>query len=195
LFRTWRSEKSPGYNCTIWEACRATSAAPPFFKRIQIGEPGLKEEFLDAGLGCNNPVDQLVQEAMREFGKRQEVSCIVSIGTGMPKVNKYEKPTLGIQRFLPLGLVKAVTKLATDAEREALKMKERFRNCPGLYRRLNVIRGLEYTSLEEWKKMGEVITHTKEYMSNREVSEELDEIVKALIGKPSHIYTLSHLGI
>jgi hypothetical protein len=85
--------------------------------------------------------------------------------------------------------------MATDTEAEALEIKERYRNCPGLYYRLNVDRGLESISLEEWDKLGEVKTHTLAYLNDRDVSREVDEIVKALIGRPSHIYPLGHLGI
>jgi hypothetical protein len=103
LFRTWKSDKSPGYNALIWEAGRATSAAPPFFKRILIGNPGLQEEFIDGALGCNNPVLSLVEEARREFEPNTKVGCIVSIGTGKPKVAEFKKPG-HIQRMLPAAM-------------------------------------------------------------------------------------------
>ncbi|KDR66070.1 hypothetical protein GALMADRAFT_28572, partial [Galerina marginata CBS 339.88] len=51
LFRTYESHK-PHSNCKIWEAARATSAAPTFFKRIEIGRD---QPFIDGGLGRNNP--------------------------------------------------------------------------------------------------------------------------------------------
>ncbi|KDR66798.1 hypothetical protein GALMADRAFT_29105, partial [Galerina marginata CBS 339.88] len=51
LFRTYKSHKVHS-NCKIWEAARATSAAPTFFKRIEIGR---NQPFIDGGLGRNNP--------------------------------------------------------------------------------------------------------------------------------------------
>jgi hypothetical protein len=132
---------------------------------------------------------------MREFDKEQDVSCIVSIGTGKPKVIRHEKSAFGLQRVIPTGLIKALASMATDSEEQALIMKERYRNCQGLYHRLNVNRGLESITLEEWEKLGEVKTHTMEYLRDQDVNRELDEIVKALIGQPSHTYTLRHLGI
>ncbi len=74
--------KSKEYNCRIWEAARATSAAPTFFKRIEIGPSGSGIEYVDAGLGCNNPIKQVIEEAVRVFGEDSEVACIVSIGAG-----------------------------------------------------------------------------------------------------------------
>jgi predicted acylesterase/phospholipase RssA len=150
LFRTWKADQYQGHNAFIWEAGRATSAAPPFFKRILNGDSGLEEEFVDGALGCNNPVQPLLEEAVREFGPDREVSCIVSIGTGKPKVSQFKKPG-HIERMLPasVDLVKVVAKLATSSESDASVMEARYQNCPGLYHRLNVEMGLEEVSLEE----------------------------------------------
>jgi predicted acylesterase/phospholipase RssA len=194
LFRTWSADKSPGYNCTIWEAARATSAAPTFFKRISIGDAGLQEEFIDAGIGCNNPVRYLVEEAGKEFGPERTVSCIVSIGTGKPMVAGFKSPGL-FQRVLPLDLIKVLASMATDSETEASTMKARFQNCSGLYHRLNVERGLEEVSLEEWEKLGEVKSHTMAYLSDSTVSQGIDVIVDALVGKSSKTFPLGQLGI
>ena len=193
LFRTWEADKYPGYNCTIWEAGRATSAAPTFFKRICIGDPGLQEEFIDAGIGCNNPVRYLIEEAQREFGLVREVSCIISIGTGKPKVAGFKAPGL-FQRTLPLDLINVLASMATDSEAEASVMKARYRNCPGLYHRLNVERGLEGVALEEWEKLGEVKTHTMAYLRGDDINSDVDVIVDALVGRSSQTFRLGQLG-
>jgi hypothetical protein len=193
LFRTWSADKNPGYNCTIWEAGRATSAAPRFFKRIYIGDPGLREEFIDAGMGCNNPVLYLVEEAQREFGSMREVSCIVSIGTGKPKAAGFEAPGL-FQRALPLDLIKVVASIATDSEEENERMRKRYQNCSGLYHRLNVERGPEGVPLEEWDKLGDVKTHTMVYLGRDDISGDVDVIVRALLGESSHAFRLGQLG-
>ena len=39
---------------TIWEACRATSAATSFFDPIEIGP--FREKFVDGAFGRNNPI-------------------------------------------------------------------------------------------------------------------------------------------
>jgi predicted acylesterase/phospholipase RssA len=38
-------------DCTIWQAARATCAAPTYFRRMKIGDC----EYVDGGLGFNNP--------------------------------------------------------------------------------------------------------------------------------------------
>lgn len=72
----------------IWEAARATSAAPTFFKRICIGSKGAEEEFLEGGMGCNNPVLKPIEVAKEAFpdlkqefpGREPHFDCILSIG-------------------------------------------------------------------------------------------------------------------
>jgi hypothetical protein len=92
LFRTYLGY-NPGYNAAkIWEAARATSAAPRVFERILIGDVGLQEEFIDGAMGCNNPVQILVEEAGHEFDGEDKVACIVSIGTGKRRVTAVDKP-------------------------------------------------------------------------------------------------------
>jgi hypothetical protein len=140
-------------------------------------------------------VKELLHEAAHEFGEERRVSCIISIGTGKPKVTGFKKSGFGLQRVLPLDLINALARMATDSEAEAAEIKEKYRNCTGLYHRLNVDRGLESISLEEWEKLGEVKTHTTAYLNDQDVSREVDEIVKALIGRPSLTYPLGHLGI
>ncbi|KAI1176857.1 acyl transferase/acyl hydrolase/lysophospholipase [Nemania sp. FL0916] len=63
----------------IWEAARATSAAPGFFKPITIGN----DEFADGGLGANNPIGSLWTEMLGVFGAARATGCFLSLGTGI----------------------------------------------------------------------------------------------------------------
>lgn len=145
-------------------------------------------------MGCNNPTRYLLEEAKKEFGPERTVSCIVSIGTGQPKVTGIKTPGL-FQRVFPSELIKALAGLATDTETEADAMKSRFQNYSGLYHRLNVERGLEEISLEEWEKLGDVRTHTMAYLNNSVVSLGIDVIVDALLRKTSQTFLLKQLGM
>jgi calcium-independent phospholipase A2-gamma len=72
----------------IWEAARATSAATSFFDPMTITRKNMKRVFLDGGLGSNNPVDDLWQEAADEWGPNPlepQIRCLLSIGTGRPR--------------------------------------------------------------------------------------------------------------
>ena len=49
LFRSYSIPSMSEYDCEIWEAARATCAAPTYFERVMIGPEGRQEEFFDGG--------------------------------------------------------------------------------------------------------------------------------------------------
>jgi hypothetical protein len=51
LFRTYEVPRFPGPKCKIWKAALATSAAPTFFKPIEIGKLNVKVAYFDAAIG------------------------------------------------------------------------------------------------------------------------------------------------
>ncbi|KAH8905932.1 FabD/lysophospholipase-like protein [Coniochaeta sp. PMI_546] len=66
----------------IWEACRATAAAPLFFDKILIDG----RWHIDGGVGDNNPSTHAWNEASelsRTTNGTNKVAMVVSIGTGM----------------------------------------------------------------------------------------------------------------
>lgn len=99
LFQTYNVERNRTYNCTIWEAARATSAAPTFFKRITIGPDGSAIDYVGAGLGCNNPVKQVLAEAAREFGDHAPIACVLSIGTDQTNSENFGNPAVVSEWF------------------------------------------------------------------------------------------------
>ena len=181
LFRTYEVAKNRTYNCTIWEAARATSAAPTFFKRIKIGPPTSGVEYVDAGLGYNNPVKEVIAEAVRVFGEEAHVACVVSIGTGQVENANFVKPG-HFQNWFPLDLVSALKNIAMDSGKTAEEMNIKYGKMPGIYYRFDVDRGLQSISLEEWKQLGAVRAHTGNYMRLEAINREIDHAVKALSG-------------
>ena len=193
LFRSYDVGKNKEYNCTIWEAGRATCAAPNFFKRIKIGPPGSGVEYVDAGLGCNNPVKQVVAEAARIFGEDAQVACIVSVGTGQSGSVGLDKPNT-FQNCLPTDLINVLEKIATDSGKVAEEMKQKYKNVAGIYHRLDVDRGLQSISLDEWKKLGDVRAHTQNYMKVHDTDQCIDKIVRALNGSSNSTCEAGRLG-
>ncbi|KIJ40903.1 hypothetical protein M422DRAFT_60526 [Sphaerobolus stellatus SS14] len=63
----------------IWEAARATTAAPTYFPSINLGG----HEYVDGGLRCNNPVMNLLTEAALMYGGAGPYACVLTIGTGV----------------------------------------------------------------------------------------------------------------
>jgi Patatin-like phospholipase len=185
-FRTYKTRNNANVNCEIWEAARATTAAPTFFKRILIGEEGqVKEEFIDAGIKFNNPTKQVMEEARLLCGDDRPIGTLVSIGTGHPGTLGLLEPD-GFQKILPTKLIHVLKRIATDCEATASDLARRFENIPEMYFRFNVTRGVGVVSLEEWKKMGDVQAHTIAYLQEPSVSKSVDSVVRFLCGKPSH---------
>jgi predicted acylesterase/phospholipase RssA len=90
LLRSYDCKGHMAENCAIWEAARATSAAPSFFKPISISDvsDSTKEHFIDGGVAHNNPAEVALTEA-RNIWTRSKRFCLLSIGTGREKTIKF----------------------------------------------------------------------------------------------------------
>jgi len=82
IFRSYTVEGVSKSKCTIWEAARATSAAPSFFKPMTIKNPPPDITYVDGGLGYNNSAQLAKVEAQRIWKSKNQKVCLVSIGTG-----------------------------------------------------------------------------------------------------------------
>jgi calcium-independent phospholipase A2-gamma len=112
-------EHSNFYNeVRIWEVARATSAATSFFAPMEITHAGEPRRFLDAGIGSNNPVDELYLEAMAQFDNNKsdeefdkQIRVLVSIGTGKPALHGFgDKVT---------EVAKSIASIATETQATA----------------------------------------------------------------------------
>ena len=72
--------KSSECDVKLWEAIRASTAAPTYLKAMTIKK---KLEFVDGGLRSNCPVN----EGMQVLGDTP-VSCVISIGCGIKDTGK-----------------------------------------------------------------------------------------------------------
>ncbi|KAJ7860874.1 P-loop containing nucleoside triphosphate hydrolase protein, partial [Mycena olivaceomarginata] len=186
LFRTYNTLDYPAMNCTIWQAGRATTAAPTFFKQIKIGLSGIEEAFVDGGIGHNNPIASLLSEAKILFPNHQ-IACVISLGTGQPHTISIPKPSL-LNHFLPLDVVKAVQGIATDCEKEHQFFAHHFEGIANLYFRFNVEQGMQNIQLNQWERLGDVAANTRQYIQSQPVTNQLANAAKSLsdrIGKVS----------
>ncbi|KAK3938525.1 hypothetical protein QBC46DRAFT_265149, partial [Diplogelasinospora grovesii] len=158
------------------EASRATSAAPTYFDPISIRDEGEQETFVDSGLGYNNPIEQVLDEARRVFPGRK-VAYIVSIGTGLARVITFPDSL----KTNPLKLINALKDIATKSDTTAERVQRRFREIKDTYFRFNMDRGLNHIQLEEWENLGQVRTYTTGYMEQDTVSSHFDTVVTALL--------------
>ena len=64
--------------CKIWEAARATSAAPTYFQPANIDG----HWFVDGGLVANDPSMAALTEAAALFGGTENINMLLSVGSG-----------------------------------------------------------------------------------------------------------------
>jgi predicted acylesterase/phospholipase RssA len=155
-----------------WEAARATSAAPTFFKPIEIGPN--REKWCDGGLQHNNPVRLLDREANDVFPHRRKI--IISIGTGTTPEKPMEKSVI--------SLIKTIKSIATETEKTAALFQESKRNeiTDGhlQYYRFNVT-GLGGIGLEEWEKLGDIQSRTRTYLDHPNTRDLFRRCVAAIV--------------
>ncbi|KAL5330889.1 hypothetical protein ACEPPN_000414 [Leptodophora sp. 'Broadleaf-Isolate-01'] len=169
LLRSYTSDDALNNTpATICEAARATAAATSFFEPVIIGPRGRK--FVDGGLGANNPVEQLWNEAQHIWCSSGEtelsalLKCLISVGTGNPG----KKPIAeGSFKFFTETLVG----IATQTEDTAKVFVERHRLLyeNRRYFRFNVQQGLQGVGLEEYKAAALIDAATTEYMDGQEL--------------------------
>ncbi|KAF2801937.1 FabD/lysophospholipase-like protein [Mytilinidion resinicola] len=147
----------------IWEALRATSAAPTFFEEMQFGTP--KVTYLDGGVGFNNPCAE-VDYAAKALWEGRSIGTIVSVGTGLQSIPSVKK----IASWLPFGLgtdislASALASMATSTARVDNEMKRAYYETDTRYYRFDVDRGLANISLEQWMREDEMAALTEQYM-------------------------------
>jgi predicted acylesterase/phospholipase RssA len=86
IFRTYHGRRIRPSECALWQAARATSAAPTFFKPMSIDRPRPPITYVDGGMGHNNPSEVALDEARRIWPSCTQFG-LVSIGTGRTKAN------------------------------------------------------------------------------------------------------------
>jgi predicted acylesterase/phospholipase RssA len=101
LFRNYHDTDDAGAAGTddacVWEAARATSAAPGFLEPAAIRG----HQYMGGGVGHNNPVPDALAEVGRIgawSGRR--IACIVSLGTGIKTIRTLDQVVGDIPRLL-----------------------------------------------------------------------------------------------
>jgi hypothetical protein len=166
-----RKEPSPEFDCTIWEAGRATSATGLAFKPIQIGQ----SVFIDEGAGQYNPAPFVLDEACVNEWPGREVGVFVSIGTGKRPAGSDQNQHLWYEGFMG-DFAEARRRLI--AKIEGCEETHRYMVRDGLskrgvnienYYRLNVEIGVGEFGMNEWNRLADISTGTRRYLGKSEV--------------------------
>ena len=177
LMRTYNTKTANAFNAKIWEAARATSAAPTFFEPVLIDSG----RYGDGGTGWNNPSIEAIAEVHKIWPNRP-IGCLLSIGTGLEKaiqLGDAESPPYSwiFGKLAPKASFKievlrycvdSLTSCETIHQDVCSKFPERIK-VEENYFRFNVPQGLSEIGLEEWKKIGDVIDLTEKYMEQGDI--------------------------
>ena len=183
LLRSYESRKEPPpeFNCSIWQAGRATCATGLAFKPIKIGH----SEFSDEGAGKYNPAPQILEEASVNEWPGREIGVFVSIGTGKRPAGTNNKQQEWWEGFVGSSLgnfAEARRRLIAKIEgcedtHISLLNSELARRGVSLesYFRLNVEVGVGEFGMNEWDRMSEMTVNTRRYTSRPEVQQMLSD--------------------
>ncbi|KAL4889802.1 acyl transferase/acyl hydrolase/lysophospholipase [Aspergillus ambiguus] len=174
-----RREPPPEFNCTVWQAGRATSATGLAFKPIQIGQ----HVFIDEGAGTYNPAPQALDEATVNEWPGREVGVFISVGTGRrpPGTNSRQHEwwedffgdTMGTFAEARRRLI-AKIEGCEDIHREMLREHLSKRNVnQDNYYRLNVEVGVGEFGMNEWNRLADISTNTRRYLTRPEVKKQI----------------------
>ncbi|KAJ6011672.1 hypothetical protein N7451_003084 [Penicillium sp. IBT 35674x] len=136
----------------LWEAARATSAAPAYFKPLEVG----RMKLVDGGLLANNPLGWLWTEVLGVYGPTRETDCFLSIGTGMASNVAVAQPGFNFK-----GAMMSFASIATNTESTHLLFRylvDAFAPSPQVkkYWRLNVAKEKEGSNPKDYEDPGQL---------------------------------------
>jgi hypothetical protein len=166
-----RKETSPEFDCTIWEAGRATSATGLAFKPIQIGQ----SVFIDEGAGQYNPAPFALDEACVNEWPGRDVGVVVSIGTGKRPSGSDNNQHLWYEGFMgdfAEARRRLISKIEGCEETHQYMVREGL-NKRGVnienYYRFNVEIGVGEFGMNEWNRLADISTGTRRYLGKSEI--------------------------
>jgi len=166
-----RKEPSPEHNCKIWEAGRATAAIGLAFKAIQVGQSW----FHDDGAGQFNPSPFVLDEACVNEWPGREVGVFVSVGTGKRPSGSDQNQHLWYEGFMGefaearrrlISKIEGCEETHQYMKREGLA--KRGVNIENYYR-FNVEIGVGEFGMNEWNRLADISTGTRQYLGKAQV--------------------------
>lgn len=168
-----RKEPPPEFDCTIWQAGRATSATGLAFKPIQVGQ----SVFVDEGAGQYNPSVFALDEACANEWPSRDVGVFVSIGTGKrPCGPGFDQNShLWYEGFMgefAEARRRLIAKIEGCEQTHQYLVREGLRKRgvnPEHYYRFNVEMGVGEFGMNEWNRLADISTGTRRYLAKPQV--------------------------
>jgi Patatin-like phospholipase len=187
----------------IWEAARATCAAPTFFQPARLdsesGDPN-HIVLVDGGLGHNNPTLHLLEEARAQWPGRK-IESVLSIGTGRQKGDQIFVDAListlqGRAKSLLLGS-KYLKQVATSSENIHEAVKNQFAAMgysQGLFR-YSVPKEYDMNvELDDYKKYSTIKDSTAKYLRENTVKEQMARYSQ-IFGSNQGVHNPGHIDL
>jgi hypothetical protein len=146
-------------------------AYPNTLAPILIGDGIIEQVYISGEIGTSNPSHEVVREFEARW-PRERLACLASIGTG------HDGPIQLDLEDVAITLDLAMERVATDRERIAQDIAYRFHGR-NMYFRLNVER--EFQQDKKIITLGDIETHTSNYLSSPNVTESVDKLVDTLL--------------
>jgi hypothetical protein len=169
------------FDLKIWQACRATTASPLYFKPIKIE----KQNFVDGGMGYNNPSWLVLNELEQIHHGVEAVEYFLSVGSGV------SRDTLTSRALKTTRRITAISKYLVNGSRgkEGTAVAEfKQLNHMSLYERWDVSDMEENDSKNVerklWRKdttLKTIAEATEKYLSSEAVLRSLDEAARKLV--------------
>lgn len=170
-----RKEPPPEFDCTVWQAGRATAATGLAFKPIQIGQ----HFFIDEGPGTYNPAPLVLEEATVNEWPGRDIGVFISVGTGRRPSGTNNRQhewwedffgdTIGVFAEARRRLISKIEG-CEDIHYEMLREHLAKRNVSkDNYYRLNVEVGVGEFGMNEWNRLADISTNTRRYLSKPDV--------------------------
>ena len=185
IFRSYKCHgEEEAIECQLWEAARATTAAPSFFAPTRIKVNSTAEYYVDGAIKWNNPSLQVVSEAEALFGPHRRLGCMVSLGTGIrpPSMKRDGKKGRLGTAYSVSEIGRVAMNYLTDPEPPDRQLKASLKDHINSYFRFSVPaeEGKERVRIFEYQKMGALRLATERYIQQQDVSLMIDQVVEIL---------------
>ena len=182
--RSYSVPTHPPSDVTVIEAILATCASQPAFSPATIGLQQNKREYISPGLGANNPIRQVIEEAHSLFGGESTVASLLSTGNG--HLGVIISPLDGGE----IGLQKVMRDLVEDCKKTAMEIKQKIGRA-GIYFRFCVEQGMQDHHASQVTDHSWIVTQTECYL--QDIGDQLDAFVDNN-KTPVNVVTLNQLS-